>query len=131
MVVMAVDPGRSKCGLAVVSLKGILYRRVVPREEIAATVRHLMGSYSPHHLLVGGSTGSRQVVQELRDTSGMEPEVVDERHTTERARQRYYVENPPRGLWRLVPLGMQVPSVPVDDFAAVVMAEDYLKTHTV
>ncbi|CAN0394535.1 unnamed protein product, partial [Phaeothamnion confervicola] len=44
------------------------------------------------------------------------------------ARQRYYVENPPKGLWRLVPMGLQVPSVPVDDFAAVVMAEDYLKT---
>ena len=129
MVVMAVDPGRSKCGLAVVSLKGILYRRVVPREEIAPTVRHLLGLYAPHSLLVGGSTGSREVVQELRATSGMEPQIVDERHTTERARQRYYVDNPPRGLWRLVPSGLQVPLVHIDDFAAVVMAEDFLKTH--
>ncbi|CAN0397967.1 unnamed protein product, partial [Phaeothamnion confervicola] len=93
---MAVDPGKSKCGLAVVTLKGILYRRVVPREEIAVTVRQLVDSYAPHSLLVGGSTGSREVVQELRETSGMEPQVVDERHTTERARQRYYVENPPK-----------------------------------
>ena len=75
---------------------------------------------------MGGSTGSREVTGELRTALGREPRVVDERHTTERARLRYYQDHPPRGLWRLVPLGLQVPPVPYDDYAAVVMAEDYL-----
>ena len=124
---MAVDPGRSKCGLAVVSVQGILHRRVVSREEFAEVLRQELRSYTPQHLLVGGSTGSREVAQEIRDAVGLEPEIVDERHTTERARQRYFADHPPRGWWRLVPLGLQVPPVPVDDYAAVVMAEDYLK----
>ena len=89
-----------------------------------------MGSYAPQHLLVGGSTGSREeVVKEIREGGGARSlQVVDERHTTERARQRYFVDHPPRGLWRLVPLGLQLPPVAVDDYAAVVMAEDYLKS---
>lgn len=127
MVILSVDPGSRKCGLAVVSAeRGVLHRRIVPREEVAPVVRQAVQDFAPAEVLVGGSTGSRDVVQELRLALSQEVRVVDESHTTERARRRYYQDHPPRGLWRLVPLGLQVPPVPVDDYAAVVMAEDYL-----
>lgn len=127
MVVLAVDPGRRKCGLAVVSAeRGVLHRRVAPREELAMAVRELAASYGPAEVLVGDSTGSREVAVELRRELDREVRVVDERHTTERARRRYYQDHPPKGLWRLVPLGLQVPNEPYDDYAAVVMAEDFL-----
>lgn len=131
MVVLSVDPGRRKCGLAVVSAdRGVLHRMIVAREEVAPVVRQVVQDYAPAEVLVGGSTGSRDVVHELRTALSREIRVVDERHTTERARRRYYLDHPPRGLWRLVPLGLQVPPVPVDDYAAVVMAEDYLGSAT-
>jgi RNase H-fold protein (predicted Holliday junction resolvase) len=127
MVVLAVDPGKRKCGLAVVSSeKGVLDRQIVPREELGARVRQLLERHSPQRLLVGGSTGSREVQQDLRREVPLELEVVDERHTTEKARLRYFQEHPPRGLWRLIPLGLQVPPRPYDDYAAVVIAEDFL-----
>lgn len=127
MVVLSVDPGRRKCGVAVVSTEeGILHRRIVPREEVGPSVRQIVGTYAPVEVLVGGSTGSREVVEELKAQLARDIRVVDERHTTERARRRFYQDHPPRGLWRLVPLGLQVPPVPYDDYAAVVMAEDYL-----
>ena len=87
-----------------------------------------MGSFQPARVLLGGSTGSREIFREINQVTGLEPVVVDERYTTERARKRYFVDHPPRGLWRLVPLGLQLPPVAIDDYAAVVMAEDYLKT---
>lgn len=127
-VVLAVDPGRRKCGLAVVSAgRGVLYRDIVPAEELEGAVRRAVERHRPDRVLVGGSTGSREAVRRLRDALALELTVVDERHTTERARRRYYQENPPRGLWRLVPLGLQVPPEPYDDYAAVVMAEEFLE----
>ena len=52
--------------------------------------------------------------------------VVDEYRTTEMAKKEYWKVNPPRGLKKLIPLGMQVPPVPVDDFVAVILARRYI-----
>jgi len=126
ITVLAVDPGSRKCGLALVcQAQGILRRQIVPTEEIEEVVRQWLAEHSPNHVLVGGSTTSKAMVARLREL-GLNLTVVDERHTTERARVRYFRDHPPRGLWRLVPLGLQVPREPVDDYAAVVMAEQFL-----
>ena len=44
--------------------------------------------------------------------------IVDETNTTLDARRRYYDENPPKGLLRLLPRGLLVPSAPLDGYAA-------------
>ncbi len=126
MIVMAVDPGRRKCGVAVVSASGIMERSIVPTDELEGAVERMFGRHSPGALVVGGSTGSKEVVQRLKRILTLSPRVVDERFTTERARKRYFADHPPRGFWKLVPLGLQVPPVPYDDYAAVVMAEEFL-----
>ncbi len=126
MIVMAVDPGRRKCGLAVVSPTGVMERSIVPTEQLEAAIEKMLGRHSPGALVVGGSTGSKEVINRLKRVLSLSPRVVDERYTTERARKRYFVDHPPRGIWRLVPLGLQVPPVPYDDYAAVVMAEEFL-----
>ena len=53
--------------------------------------------------------------------------MVDERATTLLARRRYFDANPPRGWKRLVPRGMLLPPRPIDDFAAVLIAERLLE----
>ena len=53
--------------------------------------------------------------------------IGDERNTTYEARDRYFADHPPCGLWRLVPLGMQSPPCPVDDYAAQLIGERYLR----
>lgn len=126
-MVLAVDPGRRKCGLALVSEQlECVQRSVVAREDLLSEVRQWLQRWEVQRVLVGGATGSRPVVQELTEGLTVEVEVVDEYKSSERARGRYFRDNPPRGLWRLVPLGLQVPPVPIDDYAALVMAEDYL-----
>lgn len=125
--VMAVDPGRKKCGLAVVDSKmRILARTVVPCEEFSPTVRDLFEKHQPQIVLLGSSTGSKPIGASIRKELKVEPKLVDEKHTTELAKLRYFREFPPRGIWKLVPLGLQTPPTCYDDFAAVVMAERYL-----
>jgi hypothetical protein len=51
---------------------------------------------------------------------------VPERDTTRRARERYFADHPPRGWRRLIPLSLQTPSVPIDDYAAWIIAEQFL-----
>ena len=126
--VMAIDPGRKKCGLAVVDpTGGILDRLVVPCEEFSQTVRDLFQKHRPRAILLGSSTGSKLIGATIRKDLKVEPKLVDEKHTTELAKLRYFREFPPRGFWKLVPLGLQTPPTCYDDFAAVVMAERYLE----
>lgn len=130
--VMAVDPGRSKLGLAVVEMSAesdrpsVLHREVVDAGQAERVIARLASTYSPDVILIGGGTASRPVVA-LAERLGAAPvRVVDERLTTLRARARYFRENPPRGLRRLIPVSLQTPGRPYDDYAAVVLAESYL-----
>jgi hypothetical protein len=50
---------------------------------------------------------------------------VDESYTSEAARRRYVAENPPRGLERLLPSSLRTPSVPYDDYVAVILGERF------
>lgn len=125
--VLAVDPGRKKCGLAVVSHPNhILERKIVPCAEFSAVCRDLFVRFQPKIVLLGSSTGSKAIADLIRLSLKVEPKIVDERHTTELAKTRYFLEFPPKGLWKFVPLGLQSPPGCYDDFAAVVMAERYL-----
>lgn len=126
--VMAIDPGKKKCGVAVVSpAGGILHREVIPREQFGVAVQEIYRQHSPSPVLLGSSTGSKEIAELLQKSMQVEAQLVDERHTTELARVRYFKEFPPKGLWKLVPLGLRTPPTSYDDFAAVVMAERYLE----
>lgn len=128
--IVAVDPGRQKCGLAVLSTDGrVLDRRVIAREELLAVLEEWWKRYAPSALVVGDRTGSVQFVAEI-NASGLVSEddihLVDEHLSTLEARQRYFVDHPPTGWKRLVPLTMQVPPEPYDDYVAVILAERFL-----
>lgn len=124
--VIAIDPGREKCGLAVVSDEGTLLRKILPPHEVAPYVAGLMERYSTDTVVIGNGTHGRAIAETVRGESPARIEFVDESHTTLEARKRYYEENPPRGLLRLIPMGMLAPSKPVDDLVAVILGERYL-----
>ena len=126
--VLAVDPGTAKCGLAVVSRGPVVeHRAIVAKSEIVAAVRDLADKYQPELILIGGGTGAADIGRLLENAElGLEVETVDERFTSELARARYFQENPRRGWRRLIPVTMQTPPEPIDDYAAVLLAERYL-----
>ena len=123
--VLAVDPGREKCGVAVLAADGtVLLQKVVPTAQLAATAAHIIHTYAPTVIMGNGTTSAaaRARIEEL----GTEVTLVDEYRTTDAAKAAYWAAHPPRG-WRwLIPRGMLVPPVPVDDFVAVILAQRYL-----
>jgi len=123
-IVIALDPGREKCGLAAVDEAGaVLERAIVPRDVVVQQALALVDRHGAALLVLGNSTQSREVHTELQAARpALKVELVDERNSTFEARSHYWVANPPRGWRKMVPLSMQAPPEPLDDWAAVVLA---------
>jgi len=125
MRVLAVDPGREKCGVAVCGPEGIVARRVVPLGDLAGLVGQWVALHGVGTVLIGNQTGFTNV-SPLLGSLPVPIVPVEERGTTLLARLRYFQDHPPRGWKRFLPRSLQVPSEPYDDYAAVVLAEAYL-----
>ena len=128
--VLAVDPGRWKCGVAVVRRGDvdleILYQAVVESSQIRPVIAKLASEFSIDVIVIGDGTGSGEIVKTVQALGIAPVEVVDERDTTLLARKRFFKDNPPRGLRKLIPISLQTPHRPHDDYVAVILAEAYL-----
>ena len=131
---LAIDPGRAKCGLAVVrgpqapgEAPACLERQVVETERLTLAVGDILRRRPEiARILLGNATHSATLRKALAVAFPQLPlEVVDEHGTSARARARYVQENPAPGWRRLLPPGMRSPEVPYDDYAALLLAEDY------
>jgi RNase H-fold protein (predicted Holliday junction resolvase) len=128
MTIAALDPGRDKCGFAVLSDSGeILCQRVMATDNLMTEVNAAKADYGFSRLLIGNGTTSKEAQGKLAQLSALEVIVRDEYRTTELAKKEYWKANPPKGWRRLIPVTMQVPPVPVDDFVAVILARRYLQ----
>lgn len=130
--IIAVDPGREKCGIAVVeSNEDVVLQQVVETSELVSCVRRLAEQYATFTVLLGDGTAHKQAETELRGVQVgdklLTVELVDEKHSTEEARHLYWKYNPPKGLKRLIPVSMQVPPEPVDGYVAIILAHRYLR----
>ncbi|MBP2632640.1 MAG: Holliday junction resolvase YqgF [Firmicutes bacterium] len=128
-VVLAIDPGREKCGIAVAEKRsGTLYQKVIDTKELISIVKELSEEYQVAVIVMGNGTSSDQAKKNIETfitDKQIDLQLVDEYRTTDAAKIRYWQANPPRGLMRLIPTTMQVPPVPVDDYVAVILAERY------
>ena len=130
--VLAIDPGTVKCGVAIVAWDGakatVLAREVVPTERLVARVLALLLVHGAvGTVLIGNATRGPVLLRALREAlpSALPVLPVEEAFTSQRARQRFHLENPPRGLLRLLPPGLRQTPRPYDDYVAVLLAEDY------
>ncbi len=129
--VIAMDPGRSKCGLllADTSANTVLQGMVTPSSEVLDQLRVWMedtqGKTAQIAELVIGDGTSSAIWQQQLPTS-LKLRVVDETGTTLRARERYWQLWPAKGWKRLLPSGLRIPSGDLDAIAALVILEDYL-----
>lgn len=132
-MVVAVDPGRDKCGVAVVDAWGrVAEKAVVDTADLAHVISELVRrrEYKVAAVVVGDRTGARDTVRRLTD-AGVSKDLihlVDEHRSSEIGRRRYWRDNPPRGWRRLIPVGLQVPPGPYDDYVAVELACRYLSS---
>jgi RNase H-fold protein (predicted Holliday junction resolvase) len=129
--VIGIDPGREKCGLAVIHRQqGLLKRSVVSTTDLADAVGDLADHYQTRTIILGNGTSHRAAKAALEAAATYIIHIIDEAHTTEQARIRYWAENPPQGLRRLIPLGLQTPPEPVDGYVAAILAERWLRKET-
>ncbi len=132
-VILGFDPGRQKCGLAVMALdRRLLYHQVIPSDQAIATIDTLRQQFPISLVVIGDQTTAktwRQTIEEqLTDPLRVIP--VNERYSTLEARDRYWQMYPPRGLYRLLPKGMRSPPRPIDDIVAILLIERYLNQLT-
>jgi RNase H-fold protein (predicted Holliday junction resolvase) len=126
VTILGVDPGTRKVGFAVVDDEGRTHDiGIEPIAEFLARVRSLMERFRLDAIAMGTGTNAGALAGELAGL-GLPLVYVDERETTLRARSLYFADHPPRGWRKLIPLGMQLPPRPIDDYAAVLIARRYL-----
>jgi RNase H-fold protein (predicted Holliday junction resolvase) len=126
MTILGVDPGTRKVGFAVVDGQGETQDLGIELiADFLARVQGLMGRWAFTAIAVGTGTNARALGSELA-ALGIPVIYVDERETTLKARSLYFADHPPKGWRRLIPLGMQVPPRPIDDYAAVLIARRFL-----
>lgn len=126
--VLAIDPGRDKCGLAVLDYKSdILYKNITQTTEIMSYLQEIFNNYRIKEIIIGNGTYSERIsdiINRLR--SEIPVHVVDEAYTTVEAEDRYIKEH--KKSWqRWLPFIRWKPSEPVDDYVAVILAERFLK----
>ncbi len=126
--VLGIDPGTRKCGYAAVAAARAtpLELGIVPTEELAERLAELAARLPLRAVALGGGTHTGAVAS-LLGALGVPVHVIDERDTTLLARRRYFEVNPPSGWRKLVPRGMLLPPRPIDDFAALLIAERLLE----
>lgn len=125
---LGIDPGRSKTGLALVDAAGsILALHIAHTEHIDVELSAFAGKEQLAGIIMGDGTNSKAIGQAVSKVFAAVPlALVGEAHSTEEARSLYWQVNPPRGWRKLVPLGMLVPSEPLDAYAAVVQVKRWL-----
>ena len=126
---LGVDPGRSKTGLALVDGEGkILKLHIADSQNIDKEIVEFIQNSCPVQIVLGNGTNSSNIGEAVQKVlPNVEIAVVEEAHSTEEARTLYWQENPPQGWRKLVPLGMLVPDVPLDAYAAVILVRRFLE----
>lgn len=121
MCVVGIDPGRDKCGVAVLNSGGeILFEKVIETAEFESTLKNLLAQYNLRLAILGDGTTHQNAEKILRSLN-LPVKIVDEKRTTEQARREYWKKNPPKGWRKLLPTSLQVPPEPVDGIVAEIL----------
>lgn len=131
-VYLGVDPGRSKTGLALVDEQGkIISLRIAATADILQELKSFVGKEPIEAIIMGDGTNNNAIGKALTEAFPQKNiHLVGEAYSTEEARALYWVENPPQGWRKLLPLGLQVPPEPLDAYAAVVQVRRWLKENS-
>lgn len=132
--VIGVDPGKNKVGVALLDADGrLIERRLLSRFTAAKQIAELASGRELVIALGDGTTAGRMAA-EIQEALGSDIDdiivMVDEDNSTVEGRRNYLLANRPRGLARLLPLGMRSPERPWDDYVAEVIGRRYLDSRS-
>ena len=126
---LGIDPGRSKTGLALVDGNGkIISLHIADSQKINNEILEFTKENCLAQIVLGNGTNSRNICEVVQKVlPNIAVTVVEEAHSTEEARALYWEENPPQGWKKLAPMGMLVPPIPLDAYAAVILVKRFLE----
>ena len=129
-IILGLDPGRDKCGVAVIEQKKAVYHQVIDSTVAIAIIKKLCQQYQVQLVVMGNGTTSQQWRSQLQSNLNQNIAIVtvNETNSTVEARARYWQMYSPQGWQRLLPQGLRVPPRPVDDIVAILLIERYLTT---
>ena len=126
--ILGLDPGRDKCGVAIMLGKDkLLEHQVIDSDRAIAHLKQLAQKYAVDLIIMGNGTTSKSWQKQLEFDLPTTPIItVDEKNSTLEARDRYWMMYPPRRFQRILPQGLRTPPRPVDDIVAIILIERYL-----
>ena len=131
-MILAMDPGKDKTGVALVSEDGSLVDKKVAKTAIfEQELTDFLQDRGFSACVMGN--GTRHQVMQARVEAWLKKQdihlpvvLVDEKYTTEMGEQWYWKDHPAKGLSRLIPKGMRTVPVPIDDYVAWIIGCIYL-----
>jgi RNase H-fold protein (predicted Holliday junction resolvase) len=129
MIYLGFDPGKDKCGVAVVDRTGVAsYHEVISSDTLLEQLPALCTQWQVSRVVMGDRTTAKQWQKKLTQALPNTPiSLVDEHYSTLAARDLYWEMYPAQGFQRLIPQGMRLPPRPIDDLVAIILVRRYLQ----
>ena len=125
--ILSVDPGRDKCGLAVLDSGGnIIFKSVCARNEVVNQIESMVENFKPELIALGDGTGSKEIKKEIGERTDIEILSIPEKNTTLEARELAWKNEAPCGIWCLIPKLFWPTPPDCDAWAAVVIGKKAL-----
>ena len=126
--VVAIDPGKSKCGLVLAEIsEKKVYKAIILKSELLDNyLRNLITAEEIEQIIIGNGTTSREIREKLHF---FKKEIItfEEKNTTYRAKARYFELFPITGLKFLIPREIFILNKNLDAISALIILEDYCK----
>ena len=126
-IVIAIDPGISKCGLIVADIKEKkVYEAIVINSDLLLKYVKKYQHEKKLQILIGSGTSSKNYI---RDLNKLVPNLIiaEEKNSTYRAKQRYFEIFPLLGIKSFLPREIFILNKNLDALAALIIMEDYFQ----
>lgn len=122
--VLAIDPGRSKCGVSLVVGGEMVWGEVMEVREAVRRAAQFWKKGRVELIALGDGTGSREILSRLGEEGLPRSAIllVPEGSSTLEGRRLYFRANPPRGSLGLLRRFLLLPPEPFDHYVAWALA---------
>ena len=126
---IAIDPGRIKCGLLLADVKSgiVIEAGIAKLNALSDLILFWENNYLIDKIIIGNGTNSKFIENELKKENFNNLTFVNEGGSTLRARFRYWEIWPPNYFIRWLPKEILFPPENLDAIVALILLEDYLK----
>ena len=127
--VLAIDPGKSKCGLVLAHLEEqkVYKAEVIESKDFLSYFKKIYKKEKNLKLIIGNGTSSKNYLKHLNQ---LVPDLIiaEEKNSTYRAKNRYFDIFPLQGIKCLLPREIFLLNKNLDALAALIILEDFYGT---